>query len=329
AAVASVGLASAAHAKNLEIYFIDVEGGQSTLVVTPRGETLLIDTGYAGNEARDAKRIAAAAHDAGVRRIDYLLITHFHSDHDGGAPELAQLLPIRTFVDHGNVPAVAEETVPGTLAAFDAYAAVRKTGHHIEPKPGDRLPLRGVDVRVVSSAGATLTQVLADGADNAACGSVRPPGDPNENPRSTGIVLTFDQFRFLDVGDLTGQPLFNLACPRNMIGAVDVYLVAHHGGADAADPATFAAFKPRVALLNNGAKKGGAPEMFQSLHQLSGTDVWQLHRSNAAGDSNFDAARIANIDESTEHWIRVSASSDGSFRVLNGRTGEWLSYPAR
>jgi competence protein ComEC len=327
----------------LEIYFIDVEGGQSTLIVTPGKHSLLIDTGWAGSrpgfhpgephDARDANRILAAARDAGIAHIDYLLITHFHADHDGGVKELSQLMPIGTFIDHG---APADAAISGvdseTKQAFEAYTEVRAKGEHLEPRPGDRLPLAEIEAIVVSSAGSTLERPLANsGAMNAACQEhAIPPADPDENPRSTGVLVRYGEFRFLDVGDLTGQPLFDLACPKDMIGAVDAYLVAHHGGPDAADPATFAAFKPRVAIMNNGLKKGGALNTYQTLHRVSGLEgVWQLHASATAGDSNFAPANIANLDESTAYWIKLVASADGSFRVFNQRTGEWKSYAPR
>ena len=333
--------AQSAAAATLDIYFIDVEGGQATLIATPQGETLLIDSGFAGSgpasagegtvTTSHASRIAAAARDAGAKQIDYALITHFHADHDGGIPELAQSMRIGTFVDHG-VVAEAEQNAPRTMDPYNAYAAVRAKGRHIEPKPGDRLPLKGIDVTVVSSAAATLARPLAGaGGKNAACeAAARPADDPNENARSTGIVVTWGKFRFLDLGDLTGRPLYDLACPNDLIGQVDAYLVAHHGGADAAKPETFAAFKPRVAILNNGARKGGAPAIFAYLHQDKNLkDVWQLHRSEAAGNANFANERIANVDESTAHWIKLSANEDGSFRVLNGRTAQWTSYGSR
>jgi competence protein ComEC len=332
-----------AGAKTLDIYFIDVEGGQSTLVVAPSGQSFLIDTGYAGDGkpmaqagdpklARDANRILAAARDAGIKQIDFLMITHFHSDHDGGVVELSQLLPIKTFVDHGSVPPEADQTVPGSQQYFDAYAAVRSRGKHLEPKPGERLPLKDVAVTVVSSAQATLSRPLSGaGKGNSACGATgRASQEPYENPRSTGVLMQFGRFRFLDVGDLAGAPLFALACPKNMIGAVDAYLVAHHGGADAAEPATFAAFKPRVAVMNNGASKGGARDTFALLHQSPDVGgVWQLHRSNAAGEQNFPDEQIANLDESSAHWIKLSANRNGSFQVTNGRTGVLKQYPAR
>ena len=343
AMAASSAPGPAGKSAGLEIYFIDVEGGQSTLIVTPDRHSLLIDTGWAGDgsgykpgnphEARDANRIVAAARDAGIKRIDYLYITHFHADHDGGVKELSQLLPIGTFIDHG---APADGAISGgdseTKRAFDAYVEVRGKGNHLEPHPGDRLPLPDVEATIVTSAGATLSRPLANaGAANAACQEhAIPAGDPLENPRSTGVVIRYGRFRFLDVGDLTGQPLFDLACPKDLIGPVDAYLVAHHGGPDAADPATFAAFNPRVAIMNNGLHKGGALATYQALHQVAGLEgVWQLHSSAAAGDSNFAASNIANLDESTAHWIKLVARSDGSFRVFNQRTGEWKSYPAR
>jgi len=332
----------ASEAPSLEIYFIDVEGGQSTLIVTPKQHSLLIDTGWAGDgagfrvgdphQARDANRIVAAAHDAGVSQIDYLLITHFHEDHDGGVSELAQLMPIRGFIDHGAPSVEAEKASPETADAFAAYVKVRaRATRHLTPRPGDRLPLEDLEATVVSFAGATLSKPLAGGGGkNRVCRDrATPPGDPYENPRSTGLVIRYGKFRFLDVGDLSGQPLFDLACPRNLIGPVDAYLVAHHGGPDVGDPATFAAFQPRVAIMNNGLHKGGARTTYETLHQAPGLeDVWQLHRSAEAGDRNFAASFIANLDESTAHWIKLVAHPDGSFRIFNQRTGEWKEYAA-
>ena len=328
-------------ARTLEIYFIDVEGGQATLVVTPRGESLLIDAGFPGGggtftstpgsptEARDAGRIVEAANAAGVKRIDALLITHFHADHDGGVSELAQLLPIRQFVDHDR-PLPSVESVKGSLEAFGWYEAVRAKGRHVVVSPGQHLPLKGVSSVIVSGAGDTIASPLAGaGAPNAACGASAAvePGEPNENPRSTGVLLTFGRFRFLDLGDLTGAPLFNLVCPRDRIGPVDVYLVTHHGNADAADPATFAAFRPRLAIVNNGERKGGAAKLLAALRNVDGMESWQLHRS-AAGE-NTDDARIANLDDTTHDWIKISAGDDGSFVVTNARTGVSKSYARR
>jgi competence protein ComEC len=340
--VASLGPAQAATPGALDIYFIDVEGGQSTLVVTPEKHTLLIDAGWASDgrgftpgdpaKARDANRILAAARDAGVSQIDYLLITHFHTDHMGGVSELAQLMPIRGFVDHGAPHPRASETSKDTRDAFALYSALRsKGGRHIDPRPGDRLPFNDIEVTVVSSGGETLSAPLpAAGAANSACPKAPiPAGDPDENPRSTGVLVRHGKFRFLNVGDLSGQPLFNLACPKNLVGRVDAYLAAHHGGADAAEPATLAAFQPRVVMINNAPRKGGQRAMFEMLRKAPVESVWQLHTSGDAGELNFPAEFIANVEGSDAHWIKLVAKDDGSFSVLNSRTGQLKQYPAR
>jgi len=327
--------------KALTIYFIDVEGGQSTLIVAPTGQTLLIDTGFPGTgtfqskpgdprQARDANRIVAAMHDAGVNRIDDLLITHFHADHDGAVPELARLIPIGTFIDHGTVDPGENKYVPSTTDAFNAYAAVRANRVHLQPKPGEKLPIEGINAMVIASALSVLqTPLPGAGNQNLACGPAgRSQEELRENPRSTGILVTFGRFRFLDIGDLQDRPLYDLVCPRDRIGAVDVYLVAHHAGADPSTLATLKAFRPRVAILNNGATKGGAPETLASLHQVA-VDVWQLHRSTNQGAKNFADEQIANLDERTAHWIKLTATEDGSFTITNGRTGVMKRYTSR
>jgi beta-lactamase superfamily II metal-dependent hydrolase len=345
ALLAAPAAATADTSRTLEIYFIDVEGGQSTLIVTPERHSVLIDTGWAGDgsgfrpgdpqAARDANRIVAAARDAGISRIDYLLITHFHIDHDGSVAELSQLMPIGTFIDHSGPSAEADRASPGTKEAYEAYVKARSGGAHLQPRPGERLPLSDVEAIVVSSGGATLSEPLVHaGRMNANCpdhGTA--PRDLYENPRSTGVVVRYGKFRFLDVGDLTGEPLFKLVCPKNLIGPVDAYLVAHHGGADAAVAETFAALKPRVAIMNNGLSKGGARVTYEALHRVPALeDVWQLHASTDAAEANFPSPHIANLDESSAYWLKLVASEDGSFRVLNQRTREWKTYappPAR
>jgi beta-lactamase superfamily II metal-dependent hydrolase len=339
ALLAAPASATADTSRTLQIYFIDVEGGQSTLIVTPERHSVLIDTGWAGDgsgfhpgeahAARDANRIVAAARDAGISRIDYLLITHFHIDHDGGVTELSQLMPIGTFVDHSGPSVEADRASPGTKEAYEAYVKVRSGGAHLQPTPGERLPLNDVEAVVVSSGGATLSgPLMPAGAMNASCpdhGTA--PRDSYENPHSTGVVIRYGKFRFLDVGDLTGEPLFNLVCPKNLIGPVDAYLVAHHGGPDASIPETFAALRPRIAIMNNGLSKGGARATYESLHRVPGLeDVWQLHASTEAGEANFPPRYIANLDDSSAYWIKLVANEDGSFRLLNQRTREWKTY---
>jgi len=322
-------LAVAAHAANtLDLYFIDVEGGQSTLIVTPAGESLLVDTGYGGNDGRDARRIMAAVRAAGLTRIDYLLITHFHQDHDSGIVDLAPQIPIGTFVDHGGLTADAAKDAD-ILRAYNAYAAIRAKGTHLDAKPGDRIPLKSVDVVVVASAAATINAPLVDGGQaNPGCPAAAPdPGEKLENPRSTGFHLRFGRFRFIDLGDLSGAPLFALLCPKNLLGPIDLYLLPHHGGDDVSHPAYAAAFAPRAAIVNNGEGKGGGVRTFAMLHRIPGLDVWQLHRSANPAAQNFADERIANINTTTGWAIKVSAAADGSFTITNQRTGASKTYP--
>jgi competence protein ComEC len=327
---------SAAAGRTLDIYFIDVEGGQSTLIVTAAGESLLIDTGYPAREGRDPDRIQAAMRDAHLQRIDYLLITHMHEDHNGGAAELARRVPIGAFVDYGE----PVETSADVVAAFAAYSAARdgdgKNGPpHIVPKPGDRLRLFGVDVRVLSTDGQMVTTPL-DGAGepNAACaGYEQRPFASRENPRSIGIRLRYGRFTFLDLGDLVGPNLLSLVCPNNLIGPIDAYLVTHHGNGDTNVEPVLAALRPRVAIVNNGAYKGGSPPTWTSLRQHKEIEgVWQLHKSLIDGSDNFPDTFIANLDFGQRDqgaWIKLSANDDGSFAVTNGRTGWTRRYDTR
>ncbi len=324
---APVSHAQAPSQKPLDIYFIDVEGGQATLLVAPSGESMLVDTGFPGYDGRDLARIESTAKQAGVSRIDYLVITHYHTDHVGNVPALAPRIPIRTFVDHG--PTV--ET--GNTGLYDAYVEARKTGRHLQVKPGDKIPIAGLDVTVVAAGGLGLaTPLPGAGAANPLCAAHKPKdADPSENAQSVGTVIAFGRFRMLDLGDLTWNKEHDLVCPANRIGPIDLYLTTHHG-ADTSGPAVLVqAVAPRVAIMNNGAKKGGSPSAWQIVRDSPGLeDFWQLHYALAGGrDSNTADERIANVDETTAHAIKVSAQRDGSFTVANTRNGVTKTYKAR
>ncbi len=314
-------------AKNLEVYAIDVEGGQSTLVVSPTGESMLIDTGWGGHNHRDAERIAAACKSAGVKKIDYLVITHYHADHVGGVPQLAEKLPIVNFVDHG--PSV--ETGKPAEILFNAYSDYRSKGKHIEVKPGDTIPIKGIDVKVVAAGGAAIASPLPGaGAPNPECSSfVRRAEDKTENAQSVGTLISWGKFRMLDLGDLTWNKEFDLVCPNNRIGTVDVYLVSHHGMNMSGSPQLVHAIHPRVAIMNNGARKGGTVEAWQTVHDSPGLeDFWQLHFSVAGGkDHNSPDTFIANLEEICQgKWIKLTVDKDGGFTVLNSRNQYEKAY---
>jgi hypothetical protein len=290
---------------------------------------MLVDAGYPGFEGRDAARIASAAAEAGVSRIDYLLVTHYHRDHVGGVPALAERLPVRTFVDHG--PSVEKGEQADAL--FSAYAAVRQKAGHLQVKPGDRVPIAGLDVRVLSSAGDVIREPLAGaGGANALCRDfTRKADDSTENAQSVGLMVGYGRFRMLNLGDLTWNTERRLVCPANLIGTIDVYLTTHHGLPSSGPAVLVHAVRPRVAIMNNGSKKGGSPEAWQVVRSSPGLeDFWQLHHAVDAGaDHNVPETFIANPDETTAYSIRVSATRDGSFVVTNTRNGHSRTYKPR
>jgi beta-lactamase superfamily II metal-dependent hydrolase len=315
-------------AKPMDVYFIDVEGGQATLVVSPSGESMLIDTGYPGNDDRDANRILSIAKQARLTRLDYLLVTHYHNDHVGNAPALAARIPIGTFVDHGE----SVETDDNAKALYAGYLKARATGRHLQVKPGDRVPIRDLDVTIVTAGGEHVAKPLAPpAARNPLCAGFTPKDpDPSENARSVGSVIAFGRFRMVDLGDLTWNKEQELMCPDNLVGPIDVYLTTHHGLAQSGAPVIVHALAPRVAIMNNGPKKGGEREAMQTVRSSPGLkDFWQLHVSLNAPDANMPPAMIANLDESTAHYIKLSAQRDGSFTVTNARTNETRRYPSR
>ena len=282
-----------------------------------------------------SERIAAAAKVAGVSKIDFLLITHYHGDHVGGVTEVAKRVPIGTFIDHG--PS-AEQTL-NVPQSYATYLSVRDTGQHqhIVAKPGLKLRIRGIDVQVVSAATELISKPLpGGGAANPLCSEFQPKDetkDPllaGENAQSVGTVISLGKFRMVDFGDLTWNHEHGLACPRNLIGSVDLYLTTHHGQNISGLPMLVHALHPRAAVMNNGAKKGGASDTFQILHKSPGLeDLWQLRYAVDAKDLNSPDQLIANPDETTAYYIKVTARPDGSFTVTNSRNGYHKDYGPR
>jgi beta-lactamase superfamily II metal-dependent hydrolase len=322
-----VELGVAANTNSLQIYFVDVEGGQATLVVSPSGESLLIDTGWSGYEGRDADRILAAAREAGVKQIDYVLITHYHRDHVGGVPQLVDGIKVGTFVDHG--PNLEDSAV--TRADYAAYEKTIAGHAHVVVKAGWGLPIKGIQVRVVSAAGEHISDPLPGaGEANTYCGAEpTPPVDETENSRSVGVMISYGQFRFLDLGDLTKKREMELACPNNLLGTVDLFLVTHHGG-DLSNPKALVwALRSEVAVIDNGPRKGASPVAWQIVHDAPGLqDLWQLHYAEDSDkEHNVTPERIANPKENCEgKYLKVLAEKDGSFTLTNERTGLQKKY---
>jgi len=344
--------------KSLSIYVVDVEGGNATLFVAPGGGSVLIDTGNPGAAAaRDADRIMAALKDAGLSQIDHLITTHWHGDHFGGMAELVRRVPIRNFVDHGpNVqPAAAADEFLQKV-----YPTLYASAKHTIVKPGDTLAVAGVDWRIVSAAGNVLTGPLQGaGRANPYCADYKAQDvDRTENAQSVGSIVTFGRFRVAHLGDLTWNKEFDLMCPTNRIGTVDLFVVSHHGQPISNSEVLVHALAPRVAVMNNGTRKGGQPDAMKIIHSAPGLeDLWQLHFSLLSGqDYTVPGLFIANeVDEQpaampiaatqappagpaapappahngTAYWIKVSAQPDGSFTVTNGRNRFSKTYKAR
>ena len=333
-AIASTSLwAAGPLQKPLRIYFVDVEGGQATLFITPAGQSLLIDTGWPGNDSRDAKRIAALAKGEHLAKIDYVLITHYHQDHVGGVPQLAAQIPIGTFIDHGEN---RETNNADTENGYEAYQKLLATGkyQHIVAKPGDKLPIAGIDATVVTADGSLIDHSLpGGGGTNAACQKSEPhPADQTENARSLGTFIAFGKLRILDLGDLTWDKEMQLMCPVNKLGPVDVYIVSHHGWIQSGSPALVWGIHPQVAIMDNGAKKGGSPSTWDIIHATPGLEaLWQLHYSEEGATAhNTQADFIANVTgPDAGNYLKLTAWPDGRYSVFNSRTGASQQYRAR
>jgi competence protein ComEC len=316
----------------LRVYFIDVEGGQATLFVTPAKESLLIDTGWEGNNYRDADRIVTAAKSAGLTKIDYVLLTHYHDDHTGGVPQLLSRIPVGTFIDHGPNHELDHGV---TEQAYAEYQKVLAADHskRILGHPGDVLPIKGITATVISSDGNLISKTLPGaGQPNPFCAvSEKRPTDHTENAYSLGVEISFGKLKILDLGDLTWDKEMQLMCPQNKLGHVYVYIVSHHGWFHSSSPALVYAIHPRVAIMDNGAKKGGSTSTLQAIKKTPGLEtLWQLHFSEEGGlQNNTDEKYIANPQGSDGNYLELTADPDGSFKVKNSKTGFTQNYSAQ
>jgi len=345
------GLQAQTPSGTLNIYYIDTEGGQSTLFVSPAGESLLVDSGNAGD--RDLGRIVETLKAAGVKQIDHMWTTHYHGDHVGALLALAKQFPIMHFYDHGKPHPNDRIVSAALLSSYEQLSQGKRT----IVKPGDKVKMTGLDITTVASANQFIRSNLSGGGrQNAACTGVQKKDetaymDP-DNGESAGFVLVYGRFRTIDLGDLTWNGELDLMCPTNRIGTVDLYLTSHHGLAKSGARALVHALQPRVAVMNNGTRKGGEPDAFRALYDSPGLeDVWQLHWSYNVGLDNGPAMFIANVDDNATvanvlggqpqqaprggggaaahtpaYLIRVSAQQDGTFTVTNTRNGFSKTY---
>jgi len=319
--------------RTLDIYYVDVEGGAATLIVTPAGESILVDAGWPGFDGRDAKRIQQAMQQAGIAAIDHLVATHYHADHYGGIPALAQLVPVKRFYDHGPMSSLAED--PRFPELYRAYQAAAK-GPTTTLKPGETIRLRTASgmppVRLLCVAANGEVMGGAKGRTNSECASATAkPEDPSDNARSVALLLSYGGFEFLDCGDLTWNIEQRLVCPTNLIGEIDLYQVTHHGMNISNNPVLLRSVRPTVSIMNNGPRKGGHPDTIKWLREVSSIkDNYQVHRNVATGDEqNAPAEFIANLDEQGDaaHMITVSVDAkQRSFTVTNGRTKMSRTY---
>ena len=367
-------MASAAD-KTAQFYFVDVAHGNATFILSPSGETMLIDAGT----RRTADRVSDFMKQNGIEKIDYLVITHFEEDHMGGAAPLSEKVKIVNWVDHGESvtygksdewwkgrrqpwfqPGIGKRDVDG----MDRYKAARAKGNHIVVKPGDRVPIKGIDAIVVTGGGKNITKPLkGSGQPNAACAQTEPRlEDDAEDGQSLGVLVSVGKFRFINLGDMDWNPSYRLFCPNNLVGKVDVYLITHHGQSFAktygenlkpapggpdqklyywslscCSPAEVWGLHPRVAVLSMGAEghRAGDDESMKTVEKSPGLEgLWETEKVVGGGEAGHNAPDdfIANLGGPRPEKvpaIKMVAHPDGGFEFTNMRNGFSKSYPAK
>ena len=318
-------------ADTLDIWVVDVEGGKAMIVMSPSGQTMMIDGGMPGLNDRDLNRVAAAAEAAGVKQFDVYLVTHYDVDHVGNVPNIYNRFPAKLLVDHGPLlpnPKLAA----GNRRAADAYIPFIRGKKRLSVKPGDVIPFAGVKITVLASNEQFIQKPIAGaGAANPACPAALPePMRGDDNAASVGTLWEFGKFRMVDLADLLQWAELRLVCPKNLIGTADLFMVTHHGLGLSNAPALIQALQPKAAIANNGERKGIAPEVVKALRSSPRMqEIWQLHYSVTAGEElNAPEPFIPNMKAQgcAGHWIKVSARRDGSFTVTNSRNGFSKTY---
>jgi beta-lactamase superfamily II metal-dependent hydrolase len=321
--------------QRLDIYFIDVEGGAATLLVTPAGESLLIDSGYPDNGGRDRDRVLHVAKNvAKLDHLDHALVSHWHLDHYGNHAALADKIKIANFWDRGIPDALQEDArYPERVALY--RAATQNQSRAV--KPGDTLPLKSgstpLVARIVTASGELIPN---EGPANPFADRHKPQADdPTDNARSVSTLLTFGKFRFLCCGDLTWNVEAKLMTPRNPLGQVDLFMVTHHGLGSSNNPVLVLAIDPKVAVICNGPTKGAEANTLATLRQVKSLEAWyQLHRNTRlSAEDQAPAERIANLGDTASCqgvWIKASVAPQGDkYTIQIGPEGQPREFTVR
>ncbi len=321
--------------KRLDFYFIDVEGGAATLIVTPQGESLLIDSGYPDNNGRDRDRILKVARDVAKRKqLDHAAVTHWHLDHYGNHAALSSEIKIRNFWDRG-IPAELAEDQKFRDRIFAYRAAAQNQSKTL--KAGDMLPLKSgetpLSVKIVT---ASREVIPNEGKPNPFAKLHQPrPRDASDNAASVSFLLKFGDFKFLCCGDLTWNVEAKLMLPNNPLGQVDLFMVTHHGLPASNNPVLVRAIDPVVAVMCNGPTKGGHADTIATLRQCESLkDLYQLHRNvKLKADEQTPKEFIANGGQTAGcqgTWVKASVAPDGkSYTVQIGPDGKTRTYRVR
>lgn len=315
----------------LDIYVIDTCGGKAIIVVTPEGEKMLVDAGYPRSDNRDTNRIIETAKSLGIKEFDYVLATHYDADHSGNIASVDANIPGKVFIDHGDpIPTVNQRSISSNYQPYVKAIGERK---RISVKPGDTIPLKGLNVTVVTAGGKALTDPLPGaGQPNEFAPDSRPTyTDRDDNAGSVGLLYEFGKFRMLDLADLLSPIEYDLMCPDNKVGKVDLFMVSHHGYKVSNSKFLIHAIAPEAAIMNNGSRKGGEADVFDILKSSPGMqDVWQLHYSFGAGEEkNSPEQFIANMEQDRQcqgKLIKVSAKQDGTFTITNTKNNFSKTY---
>jgi competence protein ComEC len=345
---------------DLKIIVIDADGGAATLFLTPEGKSLLVDAGWPEGRrgprpqpgappppptTSSADRIAAAASSLGIKKIDYLLMTHYHIDHAGGVDALLKKLPVDTFVDHGpnreitppDAPARRQAIAPSLF--YPKWVAAYQGHRHITVHTGETLKVGSLQLKFVAGDGKVLSRPLPGaGEANPFCANVTRKDDSvyeetggEENIRSLGALITFGKTRILDLGDLTWNKEIDLLCPVNRVGKVDIYFVTGHGMKLSSSPPT-AALDPLVALMQNGSRKGGDEAVIKTVDSYPHLEgFWRLHATMRYPQLDGDPNYIVNLNQEPDHAypLELDVTPSGTITVTNSRNQFSRSYQSR